>query len=201
MNKKLIVFTILFFMTVNIHAQLTWNIQGNIHNVDTLYHATVGPGTTLTSLMLTGKSKQRVFYQTIDLANPNVDIKVVVAKDKVIGVDNTVRDMAISHSQVGSVCFAGVNGDFYAQKVPIGINVVNGEIFNTPVTDVWHQFGLNSDKVPYLGSSTITGMVNSKKGNTQLYSINMLRDDAPLTIFTDRYNTAQKSGGYASTTE
>ena len=49
----------------------TWNIQGTNYHVDTTYHAVIGPGTTLTSLVLSeGKRPMRVFYTTTDLTNP-----------------------------------------------------------------------------------------------------------------------------------
>ena len=42
----------------------TWNLQGSTYDVDTLYHAVVGPGTTQTSLLVKGDLDLRIFYTT-----------------------------------------------------------------------------------------------------------------------------------------
>ena len=53
-------------------ANTTWTLQSKEYQVDTLYHATIGPGTTQTSLQLFGPSNLRVYYTVTDLTNPNV---------------------------------------------------------------------------------------------------------------------------------
>ena len=50
----------------------TWNLQGSTYNVDTLYHAKVGPGTTQTELKVSGALNLKVFYTTTDITNENV---------------------------------------------------------------------------------------------------------------------------------
>ena len=71
---------------------LTASASGNVtlwgadYQVDTLYHAKVGPGITQTSLLISNSSRaMRAFYATVDLTNPNVTIKAVSATDKING--------------------------------------------------------------------------------------------------------------------
>ena len=63
-------------------AGTSWTIQDKAYQVDTLYHATVGPGTTQTSLHLSGGSNLDIFYTVTDLTNPNVEMRVAMANDK-----------------------------------------------------------------------------------------------------------------------
>ena len=55
---------------------LQWNLQGKTFDVDTVYHAKIGPGTTQTSLVLSGASDLRVFYTTTDISVPYTDLRV-----------------------------------------------------------------------------------------------------------------------------
>lgn len=79
--KKYYFLILLVLVTFSAYSAGSWNLQGNIYRVDTLYHTYVGPGTTQTSLKLTGNSVLRVFYTTTDLKNPNVDVRVIKAND------------------------------------------------------------------------------------------------------------------------
>ena len=50
----------IIFSTTAINAD-NWILQGNTYNVDTINHIKVGPGTTLTSLRLTGHQNLNIF--------------------------------------------------------------------------------------------------------------------------------------------
>ena len=57
-------------------ASDVWKVGDIEYNVDTLFHANVGPGTTQTSLHFSSESRNlRVFYLTVDLKNPVLDIR------------------------------------------------------------------------------------------------------------------------------
>ena len=84
-------------------------------SLDTLFHAEVGPGTTQTSLRLMsteGTKQLRVFYLTIDLTNPVIDIEAIVGNDKLSG-GQTVSGMASSHSTETKDYYVGINTDFF----------------------------------------------------------------------------------------
>lgn len=202
--KKIVLF--LFALILNfsfVHASGTWNLQGTTYSVDTMFHAKVGPGTTQTSLKLlsTANVQQRLFYVTVDLTNENIDLQTVLSKDKVVEGNTTVQTQATSQSKPGNVCFAAVNADFFAGNVPIGANVIHGEVYNTPSSDSWQQFGFDSNKTPYLGQASIKGNVSSTKGNIALNAVNMVRSDSKMTLYTHRYNNALVTGGGVNSTE
>ncbi len=66
-------------------ASTTMTLQGTTYNVDTIYHMKVGPGTTETSLHLTGPASIKLHYLTIDKSTPGVKLRAVKGSDKVGG--------------------------------------------------------------------------------------------------------------------
>lgn len=194
--KKYYFLILLVLVTFSAYSAGSWNLQGNIYRVDTLYHTYVGPGTTQTSLKLTGNSVLRVFYTTTDLKNPNVDVRVIKANDKLVGV-GTVSSMAVSHSKPGNVYFAGVNADFFGNSAPIGTTIVDGEIYNT--NNGWQSFGIDADKVPYVGTPETVISIKSPQNNTaKVTGVNISRAENYLVLYTKRIGAASGTNGYGS---
>ena len=80
-------------------AKGTCDVVGTIYTVDTTFHASIGPGTTQTSLLLqSGLKHLRVFYTTVDLNNPYIKIRSVSGTDKMAGGE-TVSQMSIRKSE------------------------------------------------------------------------------------------------------
>ncbi|MDY2916897.1 MAG: hypothetical protein SOT19_04040, partial [Muribaculaceae bacterium] len=137
-------------------ARGTIEAGGNTMNVDTIFHALVGPGTTQTQLRLTGNGGPLdVFYLTVDKTTPGLSFRTVCAQDKVAG-NMTVRKMAETHSTGNSFYFAGVNGDFYATSgtatngssvvgTPTYATVVDREIFKT--SNSGYQFSVDTEGI------------------------------------------------------
>ena len=194
--KKYYFLILLVLVTFSAYSAGSWNLQGNVYRVDTLYHTYVGPGTTQTSLKLTGNSVLRVFYTTTDLKNPNVDVRVIKANDKLVGV-GTVSSMAVSHSKPGNVYFAGVNADFFGNSAPIGTTIVDGEIYNT--NNGWQSFGIDADKVPYVGTPETVISIKSPQNNTaKVTGVNISRAENYLVLYTKRIGAASGTNGYGS---
>ena len=120
-------------------------LSGTVYDMDTLFHAQVGPGTTQTSLLFHAVDESlnlrdiRAFYCAIDVTNPYVSLATVCAKDKVAG-NETISGMARRKSHDGARYFIGINGDFFltggstARGVsvigtPVGATVVDGTIY------------------------------------------------------------------------
>ncbi len=136
-------------------------------SVDTLFHSQVGPGTTQTSLHLINKTttsqQLRVFYLTVDLTNPIVDIKAVVANDKLSG-GGTVKSMATSHSTDKKNYFAGINTDFFVTAgnatngvsmvgSPVRASMADGEIYRTSgASTAWPNFFIDTNGNPNIGA-------------------------------------------------
>ena len=154
-------FLLLALVTGNAFASVTWKVWNTEYRVDTTFHAQIGPGTTQTSLLLTGPDTTlTVFYLTVDLTNPYVDIRTVCAKDHLAGAQ-TVTDMAESHSVEGeSLYFAGINGGFFAMSGkandgktsivgrPHHATVAEGEIFRTSTSSICRHFGIHGRQGP-----------------------------------------------------
>lgn len=183
------------------------------YNVDTLFHAKVGPGTTQTYLELTGSSRLQVFYLTIDKRTPGVSIRSVCATDKVAGTEKT-STMATRKSKDGLIYFAGTNGDFYSTSG----NATNGtskvgspttscfadrEIYKTSNSN--YQFSIDVDGIArigrlnyYSGTATLGEKVTLFKG------VNVASPNNGITIYTPKYwgstNQTDKAGSCAEVT-
>ena len=136
-------------------------------SVDTLFHAQVGPGTTQTSLHLINKTttsqQLRVFYLTVDLTNPLIDIEAIVANDRMSG-GQTVSNMASSHSSETKSYFVGVNTDFFVTSgnatngvsmvgAPVSAAIAGGEIYRTAETSsAWPTFFIDNEGNPNIGA-------------------------------------------------
>ena len=109
-----------------------WTLRERTFDVDTVFHATVGPGTTQTSVYLTGPAVLHVFYTTIDLNNEFVNIHAVSGTDNSAGCEN-ISSMAVRKSTDNAHYFAGVNADFFQTSgrvgEPLSNCIVEGEIF------------------------------------------------------------------------
>ena len=175
----------------------TYDLIGTTFEVDTLFHSYVGPGTTQTSLLLTGPSYDlRVFYLTIDLTNPYVSIHAVCGKDMVAGTETT-SSMASRHSSDGFQYYCGVNGDFFATSgeslrglskvgTPTSACVVDGEIFKTSESN--KQFAVDTAGVPYVGLVSFTGGTAVHGDESVVFrGVNVSSPNNAITIFTPKF--------------
>ncbi len=203
--------------TVAVNAQNTLQFSlGSetwTYNVDTIFHAKVGPGTTQTYLELTGSSRLQVFYLTIDKTTPGVSIRTVCATDKVAGTERT-STMATRKSKDGLIYFAGTNGDFYSTSgtatnstsvvgTPTTSCFVDREIYKTSNSN--YQFSIDVDGVArigrhnyYSGTATLGEKVTLFKG------VNVTSPNNGITIYTPRYwgssNQEEQAGNCAEVT-
>lgn len=141
------------------NATETWILTkaNKEYQVDTIYHATVGPGTTYTELKLKGEYDERVFYTTIDLTNENVDVRALKAGDNRVG-RKTVPVIASDHDVAGEVThFAGINSDFFNMEAPLyytnGNSICNGLLHSYQNTTTWAHWLLTKDNEPMIAES------------------------------------------------
>ena len=195
MRKIWILLTVLCCVcTVNASKQ--WNLQGDTYTVDTLYHAKVGPGTTQTSLKVTGPVSLRVFYTTTNLDNEYVDVKQIKAGDKLAGLA-TVSSMAKNKSKDGEQYFVGINADFFGNSKPIGSTVVNKEVYYTVPGRT--QWAIDASKNIYLGDMTFGGTVKKSDGTSySITAVNYTRGENNLIIYTPRFGSDTGTNQYGS---
>lgn len=140
-------------------AQTVWQTQNyGTMQTDTLYHVTIGPGTTETRSIVkfstTGNAGAEYNATTyinvveVDLTNPYVTMKVAATN----GGTKNVKTMMSENTRYGRHYFAGVNGDFLGGDGTCTTTIADG-IFK------WKSYGLNgvgdAPKVP--GNSLIIG--------------------------------------------
>lgn len=188
MKKKIsLLFLSLFFVAFSSLCS-TWTLQGKTYEVDTLFHTYIGPGTTQTSIKLSGAGNLNIFYTTTDLSNEYVKPRVIMAGDKVTG-GATVSGMAISHTTTGNTYFAGVNADFFGNNAPIGAAVVDGEIYCSN-NNGWETVGIDNNNVPYFGVPTINATVKSPNaGTATMKAFNTSRTENTLALYSKRCGT------------
>lgn len=188
-------------------ASGTINVRGLEYNVDTVFHAKVGPGTTQTSLELRcGQYPLNVFYLTVDKTVPGVSIRALSAGDKVAGTART-SSMAESHSGNGVLYFAGTNADFFWTSgtstngkstvgTPTASTTVEREIYKTSNSN--YQFSVDTAGVAricrlnyYTGTATLGDKVTLFKG------VNVASPNNGVTVYTPRYFGSANGTDYA----
>ena len=202
-NKGKLIAGMLMLTAASTASAYTYDIKGETYQVDTLFHAQVGPGTTQTSLLFTGPSyDMRVFYITIDLEDPNVSIRAVSGQDMVAGGETT-SSMAQRHSTEGAQYFAGVNGDFFVTSgstkngvsmvgTPISSCIVDGEFYKTSNENF--QFAVDVEGVPFIGTANYLTSTAASGANTVLFKgVNVGSIDNGITVYTPRYYGATDS--------
>lgn len=169
----------------------TWTLQGASYNVDTLYHAKVGPGTTQTALHVKGDLDLRIFYTTTDVTNPNVEMRVAKAKN-MIKATRSVSNLSKDNSVEGAQYFTGVNGDFFdmSNGQPLGTNVLNSEIYNTTTNSNWLELSFDANEKPYLGKLTFSGNITKADGSSYNIAVNTGRGENDLIVFTPRFGSS-----------
>ena len=173
-------------MSLTAFGSTTWVLNGKHYQVDTIYHAYIGPGTTQTSLKLEGPVKFRIFYITVDLTDENVDVRGIKHADKLSGV-GTISDAMKSHSSDSRSYFAGVNADFFSGQSPCGITVIDGEVYGSAQSAGWYLFGINENKLPMIGSGELYVNVTGPSGkNIGGYKVNRERLANELVLYTPR---------------
>ena len=198
--KKITLLSSIVLLSFSMMASTTWNLQGGTYSVDTLFHATVGPGTTQTSLVLDGGLDLRVFYTTTDLTNENVEVRVAKAGNRLQSVA-TVPNLAKANTKAGELYFAGVNGDFFntSNGQPNGTNILNSEIYNIVETANWLEWSIDADKKQYLGKIHFTGSVKKADGNSlAITNINTSRGENHLTLYSERFGSSTSTNQYGT---
>lgn len=165
--------------------------------MDTLYHATVGPGTTHTSLRLEGAYKLMVSYTTTDLTNPNIEMRTVQAGSLLTG-GNTLTGMVNKYQTADCRYIAGVNADFFGNSQPIGTSVVDGEYYYA-VNNGWSHWAIDGNRIPKVADMVFDGTVTAPDGSThQLSGINRGRDENNLVIYTARKGANTGTNAYGA---
>lgn len=175
--------------------------------IDTIFHATVGPGTTHTQLHLSGNYPLDVFYLTIDRSTPGVSMRVVCPGGKIAG-SATTSSMARDNSTENKLYFAGTNGDFYYTSgkatdgsslvgTPTYSAAVDGEVYRS--SNGGYQFSVDADEtVRICRLSWSNGTVTNAAGQSvPMRGVNNNAVNNAVTLYTDRGWPSPCQGTYA----
>lgn len=180
--------------TLGVSASTSWNIQGQKYDVDTLYHAQIGPGITLTQLKLDGQYPQRVFYSSIDLTNPYNDMRARTAEEGVYAGTQTLSKVAQNTDREGGVNIAGVNGDFFGPNA-FGSIVSNGTLHYLSNANTSHYWYMTDQDEMGVGVPVFSATCKYSSYNMPL-GINTGRSNVyPMVLHTPDYGTTYKANG------
>ena len=194
MRKSLAILLFSAAAAFNAGASTEWNVQGRKFNVDTLSHVEIGPGTTQTTLALSGPADLRLFYTTTDLTNPNVGLKVIMGKDNLTS-NVTVPDMPGSHTDPANVYFAGVNSDFIGGMGPVGTTASNGILYKTYKNHGWYAFGVDANKKMYSGNTYSSLIFTCADGSRSvIHAVNVPRSDNEMILYTSKKGSSTGTG-------
>lgn len=210
-KQSIIAASLLLVSTMGLSAANTIDLRGTIYDIDTIFHAKVGPGTTQTHLTLKSQSSTsqlQVFYLTVDKTTPGVTMRSVCATDKVAGGERTSA-MAKRKSGNGLLYFAGTNGDFYSTSgnasngksiigTPTGANIVDGEIYRTINSNDEtknQQFLVDTSGIAYVGHmDTYKGTAKIGEKTARFRGVNVNSRSSAITLYTSRYYGVTNQG-------
>lgn len=210
--KPYCLLAVITLTSFTIQARGTWTIDNVIYQVDTLYHATAGPGTIETHLRVTHPATGEVnnlFYTTVSLDNPYVEIRAAKAGNSMCAVE-TVPEIAARFSKPGEIYFAGTNADFFNTYSPynaLGATITNGSLanYNTPaaqadIDDYFLYF--DGDNIPSFARHVVPdsqGSIQFPDGSQHIHKVNTTRGTNELIIYTPQWKTGSNPTGYTGT--
>lgn len=182
------------------------SLAGVDHQLDTVFHTQVGPGTTQTQLRISGAHSLNVFYLTVDTRAEGVDMRVTSGKNKVAG-NATVAKQAAAHTTPDCHYYAGSNGDFYITSgtatngssivgTPTTAMTIDREVYRTATSHV--QFSYDIYGVPRICFLDYTHGTASFNGSTVAFKA--INNDAPnnaVTLYTSKYWGSSNQPGLA----
>lgn len=187
-------------------ASDTWQLGPYAYSADTLFHVTAGPGITTTGIRLSsanGANKTNIFYSTIDLTNPDLELRGVQAKDDGNVVENVKSMGDRKNAQGNGQYIAGVNADFFnmggSPTRTCGHSLVDGVLYNTGTDQSgWWTYAVVDGKkdVRLLQDVKAKKIFTFPNGQTHSYHINGGRWDNYLVIYTnDSVSTGTNTWG------
>lgn len=200
MKKTIILSAALSVAIFMADARGTWSLQNSTFTVDTLYNATVGPGTTETELKIEGTVEgstvvNNIYYTVTDLTNPYVEMRAAKAGNQMRMLE-TVPEIAGRMNKPGEKYFAGVNADFFNMGQPynpIGACIANGFLTNyaTDGADIDPYYIYFDEKgVPAVARHVVNdwyGEVQFQNGSKYQMLVNTARAENELLLYTPQW--------------
>ena len=120
----------------------------------------------------------------VDLTNPYLSVETVKAGDAVVGRETT-SSMAARSSRKEHRVVGAVNADFYAEGgVPIGAQIVRGELLKGPYH--YSTIGFDVNNKPMIAILDFSGSVHVNEHSIAISGVNKSRDTDQLILY-NRY--------------
>ena len=152
---------------------LSWlhNMPPVVANNDNADLTMLAPGLLLSNeVFWTSYGPVSVHMLNIDLTNPFIRPGIVQAYNRLISPDETLTSMG---QRSGAI--AGINGDFFEEHgsgVPIGEEVINGQLLHGPNPHFYAVLGITSTGRLTIGPESFSGNVIDGHSIYPLYSFN-----------------------------
>lgn len=131
---------------------------------------------------------------TVDLLNPDLEVKPVIARDVVMTAAADKGREFVS-SMVGRVnAVAGINADFFPfTGDPLGLCIVNGELISEPYPGR-AAMGITSDRRPVFDVPRLDARLNLPRGaSRQIDGINRIRETNQVILYTESYGISTQN--------
>ena len=125
---------------------------------------------------------------TVDLTNPYLTIETVKANDALYG-NETTTSMAARNSWETHRVVGAINADFYDKGgIPIGAQIINGELLKGPYH--YSAVGFNINGLPVINVMEFSGFVAAKGQAISISGINKSRDTDQLILYNHYYGSS-----------
>ncbi len=187
--KRLALYMILAIIAIAAHAATEWTLQGKTYYMDTVAHFKAGPGTTLTSLRLSGAQNLNVFYTVTDLTDENIEVRTLKAKNTIYAREK-VSAMALSNDSDTTQYFLGVNADFFNMRRgnSIGSHIIDGEIYYLD-DNGRTQWAIDKNRTTYMDIMDISCIAFFNNLAKKITAVNKVPTSNSLNLYTSRYGT------------
>src|SRR5260370_99962 len=121
-------------------------------------------------VLQTAFGPEQLCMLNVDLASPNLRFGVVQAYNRLISPDETLTSMANRTRAV-----AGINGDYFeihGSGVPIGEEVINGQLLHSPNPHFYTVLGVTSSGRLTIRAESFSGRVVDGGASHKLFSVN-----------------------------
>jgi hypothetical protein len=174
MKYRLIFFSVLMMATTGMaEAQVRF---------DTLSTRPIGPGMIHTHIV-EYTQPWNINVIEIDLTNPYVQMRAMLASDRVGGYE-TVGSMARRHDREGHRVVAAINGGFFTTSWPVATHIQDGEMAIEPVTRGERpSIGFSSENRAAIEMPFFSGTLTLPDTALVINGVNRTRGDGELIVY------------------
>ncbi|RQW04479.1 MAG: phosphodiester glycosidase family protein, partial [Calditrichaeota bacterium] len=186
MKKIIFIIVFLNFLFLISHAQV------NFHTHTTTQ---VGPGIVYKHITVAANLWNINAFE-IDLTNPYIMMETVKANDRLAGYEATTS-MAARKNAPGHQVVGAVNGDFYNPGgIPLGTQVINGEILKNPIN--WPVLAFDYNNLPAIGPVNFSGQISSNGQGYPFSGVNMDRGTDQMILYNHYFGASTGTNIYGT---